>query len=100
VLVGNKIDLAQTKKGGPNPVTKVEALSLARQYGMEYFETSSLGEESIVNVFDHLFIQLTSLIGRTPEPQQLMGKNVVLGKKILNDVKYKLALADMLPNYD
>ena len=31
-----------------NPVTKVEAIALARKYGMEYFETCSIGEASIV----------------------------------------------------
>ena len=31
-----------------NPVTKVEAIALARKYGMEYFETCSVGEASIV----------------------------------------------------
>ena len=39
ILVGNKIDLVMTKKNLINPVTKVEALGLARKYGMEYFET-------------------------------------------------------------
>ena len=53
-MVGNKIDLIQ---GGPNkkqsaqvvnPVTKIEAVNLARKYGMEYFESCSIGEASIV----------------------------------------------------
>ena len=36
-----------------NPVSKVEAISLARKYNMEYFETCSIGEAKIVQVFDH-----------------------------------------------
>lgn len=58
ILVGNKIDLISqggaigssgTKKPTvTNPVTKVEAINLARKYGMEYFETCSVGEASIV----------------------------------------------------
>jgi hypothetical protein len=48
ILVGNKIDLVMTKKSVVSPVTKVEGLGLARKYGMEYFETSSIGEASIV----------------------------------------------------
>ena len=58
ILVGNMIDLAQgpntqqkNKAGAAasnNPVTKVEAIALARKYGMEYFETCSVGEASIV----------------------------------------------------
>ena len=100
ILVGNKIDLAMTKKNLVNPVSKVEAVALARKYGMEYFETCSVGEASIVQVFDHLFNSLLSLIPNPPDPEQLMGKNVVLGKRVLNDVKFKLSLAELLPNYD
>jgi hypothetical protein len=29
-----------------------------------------------------------------------MGKNVVLGQRVLNDIKFKMALAEMLPNFD
>ena len=44
---------------------------------------------------------LLSLIPNPPDPEQLMGgKYVVLGKRVLNDLKFKLALAEMLPNYD
>ena len=38
LLLGNKIDLANEKKGGGEQITKIEALGLARKYGMEYFE--------------------------------------------------------------
>lgn len=89
-----------TKKNLINPVTKVEAIALGRKYGMEYFETCSVGEASIVQVFDHLFNSLLALIPNPPDPEQLMGKNVVLGKRVLNDVKFKLSLAELLPNYD
>eukprot|EP00345_Euplotes_harpa_P006267 CAMPEP_0168326886 /NCGR_PEP_ID=MMETSP0213-20121227/5576_1 /TAXON_ID=151035 /ORGANISM="Euplotes harpa, Strain FSP1.4" /LENGTH=220 /DNA_ID=CAMNT_0008329699 /DNA_START=1 /DNA_END=663 /DNA_ORIENTATION=+ len=100
ILVGNKIDIVMTKKNVLNPVTKVEGIGLARKYGMEYFETSSIGEASIVQVFDHLFNSLLNLIPNPPDPEALMGKNVVLGKRVSSDIKFKMALADMLPNYD
>lgn len=83
-----------------NPVTRVEAVNLARKYGMEYFDTCSIGEASIVGVFDHLFNSLLALIPNPPDPEQLLGKNVVLGSRVLNDVKFKLSLAELLPNYD
>ena len=63
-----------------------------------------------MQVFDHLFNSLLALIPNPPDPESLMGKNVVLGKRVLNDIKFKLvsacarltpqALAEMLPNYD
>ena len=103
--MGNKVDLAnaiQSKKAGGQsaPVSKVEAINMAKKYGMEYFETCSVGEASIVQVFDHLFNSLLALVPNPPDPAQLMGKNVVLGQKVLNDIKFKLSLAEMLPNYD
>ena len=67
---------------------------------MEYFETCSVGEASIVQVFDHLFNSLLALIPNPPDPESLLGKNVVLGQRVLNDVKFKLSLAELLPNYD
>lgn len=106
IMIGNKIDLVQQGKqvkqnnAVNNPVTKVEAINLARKYGMEYFEACSIGEASIVQVFDHLFNSLLALIPNPPDPEQLLGKNVVLGQRVLNDVKFKLSLAELLPNYD
>lgn len=54
ILVGNMVDLlgsgAANQKNkasmlaNGSPVSKVEAISLARKYGMEYFETCSVGE--------------------------------------------------------
>jgi len=46
------------KKNVTSPVTKVEGLGLAKKYGMEYFETSSIGEASIMEVFDFVFSSL------------------------------------------
>lgn len=89
-----------TKKNVVNPVTKTEGLGLAKKYGMEYFETSSIGEGTVSLVFDHLFNSLLGLIPNPPDPEALMGKNVVLGNRVCNDIKFKMALADMLPNYD
>ena len=109
ILVGNMVDLAQAQqqsviKGKPqlasSLVSKVEAIALARKYGMEYFETCSIGEASIVQVFDHLFNSLLALVPNPPDPAQLLGKNVVLGQRVLNDLKFKMSLAEMLPNYD
>jgi Ras-related protein Rab-18 len=110
ILVGNMVDLAQAQqqtviaKGkpqiGPTNVSKVEAIALARKYGMEYFETCSIGEASIVQVFDHLFNSLLALVPNPPDPAQLLGKNVVLGSRVINDLKFKMSLAEMLPNYD
>lgn len=82
IMVGNMVDLTtnpKTQKTLINPVSKVEAIALARKYDMEYFETCSIGDSNIVQVFDHLFNSLLALVPNPPDPSQLMGKNVVLG---------------------
>lgn len=86
ILIGNKIDLVMTKKNVTAPVTKVEGLALAKKYGMEYFEASSTGEASIIQLFDYLFNALLGLIPNPPDPEAVMGKNVVIGNKVLTDV--------------
>lgn len=88
------------KKSHPNPVSKIEAVAFAQKHNMEYFETCSVGEANIVQVFDHLFNSLLALVPNPPDPALLMGKNVMLGQRVLNDTKFKMALSDMLPNYE
>lgn len=71
IMVGNMVDLTtnpKTQKTLINPVSKVEAIALARKYDMEYFETCSIGDSNIVQVFDHLFNSLLALVPNPPDP--------------------------------
>ena len=116
ILVGNKaklifvyynlqVDLYTNTKGA---VTKSEAIGLAKKYGMEYFETwlfgiiyfffnfkylifllfSSIGDTSISLVYDYLFTTILNSIPNPPTPQSLVGKGILLGKRLLNSSKY------------
>ena len=89
ILVGNKVDLYSTTKNG---VQKADAVAMAKKYGMEYFETCSIGDSSITPIFDYLFTTITVSIPNPPTPQLLVGKGVLLGKKLINSPKYHLAL--------
>eukprot|EP00357_Protocruzia_adherens_P037789 CAMPEP_0114985790 /NCGR_PEP_ID=MMETSP0216-20121206/8067_1 /TAXON_ID=223996 /ORGANISM="Protocruzia adherens, Strain Boccale" /LENGTH=214 /DNA_ID=CAMNT_0002348155 /DNA_START=31 /DNA_END=675 /DNA_ORIENTATION=+ len=97
VLVGNKIDLVGSKKA-QNAVNKSEPVGLARKYGMEYFETCATGESSIAQVYDHIFTSVINSIPNPPDPGDLLGKGIVLGKRLTSSVKFRQALFD--PNYD
>lgn len=97
MLVGNKVDLYSTTK---NTVQKAEAISLAKKYGMEYFETCSIGDSSITPIFDYLFTTITVSIPNPPTPQSLVGKGVLLGKKLINSPKYHLALCEIATLYE
>ena len=43
LLIGNKIDLANERKG--EQITKVEAVGMARKHGMEYFEAPCFSKD-------------------------------------------------------
>jgi len=89
LLVGNKVDLYSTNK---NTVSKADATNLAKKYGMDYFETCSIGDSSMASIFDCLFTKMVQSIPNPPTPQSLVGKGVLLGKKLINSPKYHLAL--------
>ncbi|KRX02356.1 P-loop containing nucleoside triphosphate hydrolase [Pseudocohnilembus persalinus] len=97
ILVGNKVDLYANTKGA---VSKSEAQSLAQKYDMEYFETCSIGDSSISLVYDHLFTTIVNSIPNPPTPQSLIGKGILLGKRLLNSSKYQLALCDIASLYE
>ncbi|CAD8102866.1 unnamed protein product [Paramecium primaurelia] len=97
VLIGNKIDLYASNKGG---VSKSEAIGMARKYGMEYFEVCSIGDTSIAPVFDYLFSTIIGQIPNPPTPLSLMGKGILIGKRLLNSSKYQLALCDIASLYE
>ncbi|EGR27478.1 hypothetical protein IMG5_195250 [Ichthyophthirius multifiliis] len=97
ILVGNKVDLYSSTKGA---VQKSEALGLAKKYGMEYFETCSIGDSSISLVYDYLFTTVVNSIPNPPTPQSLIGKGILLGKRLLNSAKYQLALCDIASLYE
>ncbi|OMJ78075.1 hypothetical protein SteCoe_22183 [Stentor coeruleus] len=98
VLLGNKIDLAGRKDS--TPVTKTEAMSLARKYGMEYFEISALDENSLRSMFEHVFNSIVANIPNPPDPGMLLGKSISLGRRITNNPKFKTALFDTDSRYD
>lgn len=97
LLVGNKVDLYSTSK---NTVSKADAIGMAKKYGMEYFETCSIGDSSITPVFDYLFTTITGTIPNPPTPQSLVGKGILLGKKLINSPKYHLALCEIATLYE
>ena len=71
-----------------NYVTKSESVGLARKYGMEYFEISCIGDSSIAPAYDHMFSSIVNSIPNPPAPSSLIGKGIILGKRLLNSNKY------------
>ena len=82
VLLGNKYDLAGKKD--TQVVSKTEAMGLAGKYGMEYFEVSSMDENSIARMFEHVFNSIVANIPNPPDPGMLLGKSIALGRRLTN----------------
>ena len=54
VLVGNKVDLADSEEGGKRAVLKSEAVKIANEHGLMYFETSAKENINISELMQHI----------------------------------------------
>lgn len=54
VLVGNKVDLADSDDGSKRAVLKSEAMKIANEHGLKYFETSAKENINITEVMQHI----------------------------------------------
>jgi len=67
---------------------------------MEYFEICSLDSTSIANLYDYLISSIVNSIPNVPTPMNLMGKGIVIGRTLLENPRYKLALCDIATLYE
>ena len=51
---------------------------------------SSIGDTSVAPVYDYLFSTIVNSIPNPPAPLSLLGKGIVLGKRLINSSKYQL----------
>lgn len=54
----------------------------------------------MASIFDFLFTKMVQSIPNPPTPQSLVGKGVLLGKKLINSPKYHLALCEIATLYE
>jgi len=81
ILIGNKVDLLTTKKN-ITPVIQQDAELLAKNFGCEYFPCNSLLEVSTNEIFTTLMKLITNVIGENMDLQNLVGKNISVGKRV------------------
>ena len=86
-LVGNKLDQFDASKTG---IDRNQGRELASKFGLHYFEVSSIAEGGLNDLFQNIFTSMKNLIPNPPKPENLLGKGVVLGKKLLSSQKYQL----------
>mmetsp|Transcript_28927 Transcript_28927/g.51674 ORF Transcript_28927/g.51674 Transcript_28927/m.51674 type:complete len:134 (+) Transcript_28927:629-1030(+) len=81
-------------------VTHPEANALASKYGMEYFDLNPFDENSLARIFEHIFNSIVANIPNPPDPGMLLGKGISLGRRLINDPKFRTALFDTDSKYD
>ena len=86
-LVGNKLDQFDASKTG---IDRNQGRELASKFGLQYFEVSSVSDGGLNDLFQSIFTSMKNLIPNPPKPENLLGKGVVLGKKLLSSQKYQL----------
>lgn len=86
-LVGNKLDQFDSSKSG---IDRDQGREIANKYGLQYFEVASVAEGGLNELFQNLITSMKNLIPNPPKPENLLGKGVVLGKKLLTSQKYQL----------
>lgn len=84
ILIGNKIDLLNTKKNLPDPVQQVEADKLARTYNCEYFPCNSSLNDAVSHIYENQMSKIHSLVGDTMDLENLINKNIVVGKRVFS----------------
>ncbi len=57
---------------------------------LNHIKTSALGETSVAPVYDYVFSTIVNSIPNPPTPSQLMGKGIILGRRLINSTKYQL----------
>jgi len=86
-LVGSKLDQFDASKQG---IDRNLGREIANKHNLQYFEVSSIAEGGLNELFQNLFTSMKNLIPNPPKPESLLGKGVVLGKKLLTSQKYQL----------
>ena len=85
ILIGNKSDLTRT-------VSESKIQQFLEKHNLEYYELSCVFEKKFTEVFERIIDSIVKLIPVLPKPEQLMKKNIIIGKKLLQSTKYQLVL--------
>lgn len=81
------MDQFDSSKSG---IDRNQGREIANKYGLQYFEVASVVEGGLTELFQNLFTSMKNLIPNPPKPENMLGKGVVLGKKLLTSQKYQL----------
>jgi GTPase SAR1 family protein len=93
VLVANKMDLLMTKKV-IDPVLQKEAEILAKNARADYFTCSSTQEDLVNLIYNNVMKNVQGIIGGDMDIQNLIGKNISVGKRVFEHPLFLKTLED------
>ena len=67
-------------------------MEFAEENKMNYFALSCLDDKKFQEVFEKILEIIVKLVPVLPKPEQLMKKNIIIGKKLLQSSKYQLVV--------
>lgn len=70
------------KKNIPNPVAQKDAEILAQNYQADYFPCNSTQDVAVNPIFNAIMDNINNYIGKNMEIQNLIGKNISVGKRL------------------
>ena len=82
-LIGNK-------KGNVDQTEETAVRELAQLHNLTYLRMASAGDSQTERTLDQVLEGLAGLIPALPKPEQLIRKNVCVGKKLLQSSKYQM----------
>ena len=89
------MDLLNTKKNIVNPILVQDAETLAKNHNCaEYIPITAIQEEAGNQVYFSVMSNVVDLIGENLELQNLIGKNIVAGKRIFSHPTFLQNLKD------
>jgi signal recognition particle receptor subunit beta len=92
ILIANKSDTVNKAKG--EYVSDIDINNLIYKYKLKFFKTNSNKENDVLPILNEILNDVKNYIGNNMELQNLIGKNVGVGKRIFNHPDFLKNLQD------
>ena len=93
ILIANKVDTVNKAKGGEF-VSDTDINNLIYKYKLKFFKINSNKENDVLPILNEYLLDVKKYIGNNMELQNLIGKNLGVGKRIFNHPDFLKNLQD------
>ena len=93
ILIANKVDTVNKAKGGEF-VSDTDINNLIYKHKLKFFKINSNKENDVLPILNEILVDVKNYIGNNMELQNLIGKNLGVGKRIFNHPDFLKNLQD------